>query len=241
MEKKLNELREQLKTKKAALSAFVDSCGDDFSEDQFTKFQTHKSEIEALETKIEKMAEMVAAKTVKAGQSMKTTPKPEGVNPVVHDIGVGGDVKELRKINKSYSVIKALKGLSTGKLEGLEKEMHQLAESECKADGRELAGVGVPAALITKAATNVTTANQGPEWIPTELSDRIIGPLRPQLWVETLGVQYIAGLTGNLDIGKDTGPLTAAWLGEFEDAGETSLATALLNLRPVRMGSYTLS
>jgi HK97 family phage major capsid protein len=123
---------------------------------------------------------------------------------------------ELRRELRNFSLAKAARESMTGKLTGLEAEVHtDLAR------GREVRGVMVPTEIIlgsveTRAVTTTTPlAGPGGNLVRTDLA-AMTDRRRPALKVESLGATVLRGLTGNLDLPRLAGSGTAHWIAEHD-------------------------
>lgn len=237
MKKKLLELKEQRALKSKALNDLAELVLKEdrqFKADELTQNKTLVAEIDDLDDQIEAVRLSIENAKRIADRAMSEMGGAAG------DGGApDGERKEVRKIQKRFNILAGLRGLRAGKLEGVEKEVHEMAEAECKADNRTLEGFGIPAIMTTREASSALTANEGTEFVPTHLAKEVIMPFRPNLLVEQIGVNFITGLTGNLDIPKVTNEANAAWEGEFTDAQNTQIGTDSLNAKPNRLASYT--
>lgn len=156
---------------------------------------------------------------------------------------------EQQKVRKRYSILRAMRMAAEGKqMDGVEKEMHDLATEEGRSDGKPMEGnLRIPSMLIRnnheepeRRTTMVAgTANVGGNAIATELSTDVIPFLDPQLQVEALGATVLTGLVGNVDIPKQTGISTAVWASEIASATETNPLIGLIQLRAKRLTAFT--
>jgi HK97 family phage major capsid protein len=214
----LKTITESLKTDKGLRS---------MTDDENTKFEAAMSAKAAAELTIERIEKATAA----AAAFAKSIPAPTTFETQENP-------KDLVKAAGSYSVIKAIKGAMTGKLEGLEAEMHEEAIQEAKLFGKSIEGVGIPYIMVKTPMNVGTTVNFGSDMVPTALSNEIIMPLQPTLFSTSLGAQSLTGLTGDLEISEVTANGTAAWEGEFDDNAESSSPTTKRKLSPHRLGAY---
>ena len=113
----------------------------------------------------------------------------------------------LNKELRSYSVAKAIREGSVGKLTGIEAEQHDELSK-----GRETRGVMIPTAMIL-GETRAMTTTSASDTVATNMGG-LIDRLRPTMAVQGLGATIISGLTGNLDLPKLTGGPTAFWVAE---------------------------
>jgi len=148
--------------------------------------------------------------------------------------------KELRQ----YSILKAIRGHMTGKLEGLEKEMHEEAVREARQSGTEIAGFGIPLLIVrgmerrTDQPQDVATDTFGQELVPT-MKPKFVDGLFPDLVVEQLGATVMRGLSGSLSLPRNLTGLAAAWETEYADADNTAATFDEVAFAPKRLAAFT--
>lgn len=158
--------------------------------------------------------------------------------------GTSGEEVDKRKIVNNYRFTKALRSLLPhGKLEGLEKEMHEEAESEARTNSVALTGVGAPSFLIDMRRANkrnlvVGTDADGGYTVPDQMRD-FIGPLTPKVRVLELGATLLTGLQGNIPIPRQTAIASATWEGEVDANAETTPTFDQPSMSPKRLGAFT--
>jgi HK97 family phage major capsid protein len=149
--------------------------------------------------------------------------------------------REKREL-KRYSLMSAVRGALGGKLEGLEKEMHEEAVREANQAGTAISGIGVPSLIIygqrTDQPQDVSTDTYGQELVPT-MKPRIIDGLFDPTVFETLGATMMRNLTGTLKLPRNTAALSAAWEGENDDAANTASTWDEVTFSPNRLAAFT--
>ncbi|MCT4684419.1 MAG: phage major capsid protein [Roseicyclus sp.] len=138
-----------------------------------------------------------------------------------------------------YSITKAIRGQMTGKLTGMEAEVHDELSAKMPTAAR---GVVVPSLLLETRAT-MTTSNVANLVGSMPRGDLFIDALQPASAVMAAGATTIAGLEKAVTIPKETGELTAAFVAEGSAATETSLTFGSVTLTPRRISgtaSFTL-
>lgn len=147
---------------------------------------------------------------------------------------IGMGQKEIKR----YSFGRALVASITGdwKNAGLELECSRAVESIM---GRAPEGFFVPFETLSRDF-NVGTAAEAGNLVPTGLrTDMYVDALRANMVMGKLGVTYLAGLTGNLDLPRKATAGTLGMLTEIGSGSETAPATAKATLSPKRIGAYT--
>jgi len=154
------------------------------------------------------------------------------------------ETKELDKVNRSFSLSRAIEAVSHGKgLEGAEAEWAQEARSEMQSRGLQMSGqIGIPEAALFRAgaADNFQAGSgDGSGYVPTNVPG-VIEALRAPTMIETLGATTINGATGNLKFPRVS--VKAQGFEATEVAGSTSSGLAMdeLELSPVRVANKTL-
>lgn len=157
---------------------------------------------------------------------------------------------------QQYSIIKAIRQLSSphgGHLEGLEKEAHEAALKKC---GRDLQGPKafmIPEDVIRakfrgegwspKRMTRdmqAGVASLGGAFVETEvLGQALIELLRNKMQVVNAGARTMGGLKNNVAIPRQTGASTAYWLGEIQSVTESDQLLQQLLLTPHRLAANT--
>lgn len=154
-------------------------------------------------------------------------------------VNTGVSANEPKEV-KSYSLVKAIRSqLPNQQLEGLELEMHQEAVKEVQERGGKIEGVGVPSFITEKRDLNVGTAVDGGNTVPTEHMG-FIEALQPKLQVEGLGATIMRGLTGNVDIPRNSTKGAAVWEGETDANAEAAPKFDKISLTPNRLGAKTI-
>lgn len=110
--------------------------------------------------------------------------------------------------------------------------------------GRSAKGILVPDDVLRAfnaggAANTPAGATTGQNLVATDfLASSFIDLLRPRTTIMRLA-RTMGGLVGNVDIPKQTGGATAYWIGEGEDASETTPTIGQLGLSPKTVAAYT--
>lgn len=150
------------------------------------------------------------------------------------EIHIGLTPNEIRR----YSFGRALVAQMTGQWNeaGLEREC---SEAVAKITGRSPEGFFVPFETLHRDF-NVGTASEAGNLVATSLrTDMYVDALRSNMVMGKLGVTFLAGLTGNLDLPRKSTAGTLGMLTEIGSASETALVTAKATLSPKRIGAYT--
>lgn len=227
-----DQLKELRQEKVDAMIALQQKAADEkrmLSDDEQTKFDQLRSEIEKLDSSIdsaifteEQQRKKAANESEKRHQKEKKTPE--------------------QKLTHSFSLMRALQRASTGKaMDGAELEAYQETQNEYRAFSKSLDGnIGIPSFMVypelsQKRDQNVTTPADGGYGVFTDYAGHIM-PLRPNPIVEQAGATVLRGLTGNVRFTKNQ-IVTAAWEGEVDANAEVTSAFDVLDMSPKRVGA----
>ena len=194
--KKSVELK-QLRTQKIeAQQAIVNAAKSENREltaDETTNFDNLQREIEAFTQNITR------AEQAEANELLIASRNAAPVNPEVTD----GEAKEKGKIFARASVLKALRAANPAngtKLEGAEKELHEIGVAENRAANVETPAnsVAFPLAYLSRATQQTVTQDSGSYGgaLVQNQAPRMVEPLRPRLAFEDLGATFLTGLSG---------------------------------------------
>lgn len=191
----------------------------DLSAEQETRFGDLRTQLEALEGKINRQEAIDAAERRSAG--------------------VLSDVSDPMAVEmRSYSLTRALAASAGLEVDaGREREVSQeLARRE----NRQADGLLVPIAAMAPTETRaVTSEGTGSELIATNHSEMAIERLRAQLATARLGVTVMGGLRGNVEIPRLVSSSDTAWVAENAQIPESDPAHDSVTLSPKHVASLT--
>ncbi len=147
---------------------------------------------------------------------------------------IGMTAREARR----YSFGRALVASITGDWRdaGLEREA---SEAVAKLMGRQAEGFYIPMDVFRRDF-NVGTAAEAGNLVATNLrTDLYTDALRANMVMGQLGVTFLSGLSGNVDLPRKATAGTLAMVTEIGSASETAPATAKATLSPKRISAYT--
>ena len=150
------------------------------------------------------------------------------------DVQIGMSAKEAKR----YSFGRALVASITGdwREAGLEREC---SEAVSKIMGRAPEGFYVPPDIFRRDF-NVGTGTEAGNLVATGLrADLFTDALRANMVMGKLGVTYLAGLTGNVDLPRKATAGTLGMLTEIGSASETNPLTTKATLSPKRISAFT--
>lgn len=158
-----------------------------------------------------------------------------------------------RKEKDQYSIIRAIRQMAVGKLDGLEKEAHDAA---VKRSGRppqseksfvipedviraKFRGEGWQRGRVTRDM-QAGIFSQGGAFVETEvLGSALIELLRNKMQTVNAGARTMSGLQNNVAIPRQSAGATAYWIGEIQSTPESDQALQQLLLTPHRLAART--
>lgn len=223
--KQLREERAQKIEAMQALNATASKETRSLTAEEKTQFDTLVKEIDDLKEDIDRAvrSEQFAAEILSKG---------------------GGEKQEQPKEVRQYSIARAIQMQISGKLEGLEKEMHEEAVSEARANGVEIKNLGIPSMVLNgQKRDNSVTAGTQPE-DGAALVGKDVQPmielLRAALITRALGATYMTGLRGNVSFPTQTSGAVATWKSEIAELDKSNLKFGNVELSPKRLGTYAI-
>ncbi len=142
----------------------------------------------------------------------------------------------------SYSLLKAVRSLAGGApLEGIEREMHQQAESEARATGKEVNGVGIPQMLLSRRDNSITQPTQPEDGSAVKVVDTVrpvIDLARPKSVLRALGATFLGGLVGDVGVPSLSQGAKSTFKGEIETLDKSNQKFKDAKLTPHRMGTW---
>lgn len=156
--------------------------------------------------------------------------------------GDGGEQNEKDKIQKRFSIVRAIRLAHPGqKLDGVEREVHEMGLKETRDAGvtaESDTGFSLPVSML-RASQQTVSQDAGAYGgaLVQNNAPVIVDPLRPKLFLETLGAKFLAGLTGGdvpLVVGSD---FAMQFLAEGAAISTQKKTYAGPSLSPKRAGS----
>ena len=142
---------------------------------------------------------------------------------------VSNEPKEVR----DFSFFKAINDFTNGKLDGVEREMHEEAVNEARSAGRSIDGLGIPSFMLETRA-NVTQG--GSVIAPTNVLG-FADAMREASVFDKVGANILTGLSANTTIPVATAS-TVEWEGEVDAAANGGAQFGKVELTPTRLASF---
>ena len=206
----------------------ADTENRDWSNNEQEEADLAKREVERLDAKIERRQahEDMIARQAQMGGSTVT------------------EVKEINKINRSFSLSRAVQAASFGKaLEGAEAEWAQEAAREMQSRGLNMSGqIGIPGSALFRAgaADNFQAGSgDGSGFVPTEVPGAI-DALRAPTMAERIGVTTINNASANLQFPRVSNKAIGTAATEVAADSASTLEMDEVTLTPKRVASRTI-
>lgn len=213
------------------------------TEAQVTELRNLRTERDGLDEKI-KDAQVVEAEQLAREQrnfnASPAHPKNSGRE--------GGEVRDLAKIRREFSFRAVIDAAVKGKvLTGLEAEIVQEGDREARTFGVAAEGVALPGFLVGKpkgapeqrTELGVTTAATAGNLVQASIGE-VVEYLYPRTVLRDLGATFMTGLRDGFDLINQDGGVSATWEGEVDANAESNPTTAKTQVRPKRLGAYTV-
>jgi len=153
------------------------------------------------------------------------------------------EAKEVNKINRSFSLSRAVQAASFGKaLEGAEAEWSQEAAKEYQMRGLQMSGqIGIPASALYRAGGAddfQADSGDGSGFVATSVPG-VIDALRTPTMAERLGVTTINNATGNLKFPRVSAKAAGTEETEVSADAASGLELDEVTLSPIRVAANT--
>lgn len=238
--KQLREERGQKVKDQKALLELRTQEKRDFTEDEVKRFNDLDSDIEKLDASIAQREKEESAEARAA--SLAGAPVGDG------------ESEELRKIQKDYSFIKALRYAAdkNERLDGVEAEMAKEAEKEFQRSGASGWGASSHSLLIPEKLLRNTSVQMERRDVTAEggsggseggvtVQTSVMGyieALQARSVLIRNGADYMTGLTGNFTMSKENSVYSPSWEGETDANAEKSPTFTKVTYAPERLGGY---
>jgi HK97 family phage major capsid protein len=128
---------------------------------------------------------------------------------------------------KAFNLLRAVRGSNSGNWDGAEIE-------------RDVLNAAADTDIYKRYMSTMTGASGG-FWVPPEILAETIALLRPSTARARLGIQMRGPFTKwPIHIPKQTGDVSAYWVGEGDAATESAVTVGLIESRPKKIGTLTV-
>jgi HK97 family phage major capsid protein len=149
--------------------------------------------------------------------------------------------KELGKLASEYRVAKAFQNVLNRKdVDGVEKEVFEIAQAEAKEHGMQLSGnIAIPQKFIQIGKRKLLdVATEGTDVVFTEYGGKVIPFLKPNPIASNIGVNILSGLRGDVQWPRNNGHVAFSWETETSNVDETTPTFNNISISPKRVGGY---
>jgi HK97 family phage major capsid protein len=195
--KKSTEIRQELSGIVSSQNAIIEKAKTENREALTTEERTA---FDGFQTRIGELKSQLAV-----AEAHEENVRSFGANaPSVFEGGASrGEQKEKENIQKRFSISRALRLAHPGqKLDGIEKEVHEMGVAENRSAGVSLDSEGssfsLPVSFLSRA-TQQTVSQDAGEYggqLVQNNAPVIVDPFRPKLFLEELGATFLTGLQG---------------------------------------------
>jgi HK97 family phage major capsid protein len=231
--------REELVSQEDAFVALVNkSKAGSLTDDEMAQLDSIGSTIESLKADVKRLEDAEA----KAAQILKRQSKPAEHTAVGAPQDNASEEKELGKMASQYRVSKAFSNILNRKdIDGVEKEVFEMAQAEAKENGISLSGnIAIPQKFIQIGKRKqLDVATEGTDVVFTEYGGKVIPFLNPDPVAARLGVSILSGLRGDVQWPRNSGDVAFSWETEDSDVDETTPLFDNISISPKRVGGYT--
>lgn len=223
------ELRDAISTAVKECRAIVDLCkkeAREMSEDEKTKFEQLKSDIESKKIELKELEDKLA----EYENEMPEEPEKKACN--------GEEDKNNRnksnKMEKNFSLLRAIRSIAFNQpMEDVDKAVINSAAEEMRHANLNYSGqIQIP----TEKRAIVTVAAEGEDVVATDIYN-ILEPLRAKNVLVQAGAKFMSGLVGDVQV-----PIMSAsnvtWEGETAAAKDGAGAFTNVKLTPKRLTAY---
>jgi HK97 family phage major capsid protein len=164
-------------------------------------------------------------------KSLEMVERQEKLNAEIASKVVAPIANEPKEV-RNFSFFKAVNDFTSGKLDGVEREMHEEAVNEARSAGRSIQGLGIPSFMLESRAVD----QAGSAIAPTNING-YADALREASVFNRVGANILTGLSANTTI-PVTGAQTVEWEGETDIAADGGVDFGKVELTPTRLASY---
>ena len=143
------------------------------------------------------------------------------------------------KENRDYSIVKAIKAMTTGNWSGAELEKEASDEISRKT-GKTPRGIYIPSDLRWKRDLIQGVAGDGGNLVATNLlAGSFIEALRASMVVKQAGALFLSGLVGEVAIPAQNAVNSASWVAENAAVTEVNTTYRQVTMSPKTLGTFT--
>jgi len=195
---------------------------------------TCKSEARDFNTEEQASYDTMMSSIDKMGKDVNTVERQEKLNAEIASKSTSvSALGEEKSDVRSYSIFKAISGFMNNTLDGVEKELHDEAVAEARANGRVVQGLGIPARYFEER-TDITQAGSA---IAPKAIMSYADALREATVFDKVGANVLTGLAGD-SVLPIVGKQGVSWKGEITTGTDQGAQFTKLTLSPKRLTSF---
>ena len=143
------------------------------------------------------------------------------------------------KENRDYSIVKAIKAMTTGNWSGAELEK-EASDEITRKTGKTPRGIFIPSDLRWKRDLIQGVAGDGGNLVATNLlAGSFIEALRANMVVKQAGALFLSGLVGEVAIPAQNAVNSASWVAENAAVTEVNTTYRQVTMAPKTLGTFT--
>ena len=143
------------------------------------------------------------------------------------------------KENRDYSIVKAIKAMTTGNWSGAELEK-EASDEITRKTGKTPRGIFIPSDLRWKRDLIQGVAGDGGNLVATNLlAGSFIEALRANMVVKQAGALFLSGLVGEVAIPAQNAVNSASWVAENAAVTEVNTTYRQVTMSPKTLGTFT--
>ena len=210
--RELQEQRSQKLQEMRALNTAAEAENRDFSDNEHSRFKELEGEASKLSARLSRAQRL---------QELERQSEARAI---------GGADPGFEDLTRDFSVARAIRVQMGEERGGREAEV---SAELARRNGREFNGVGVPVECLLPERRAALTTGPGGNLVATNLRpDMMIRERQPAMAVQGLGATVLSGLSGDIEIPKETGTPEAAWIAEHTNAPSGEFDFGKIGLKP---------
>ena len=166
-------------------------------------------------------------------KSLEMVERQEKLNAEIASKVVAPTSSEPKEV-RDFSFFKAINDFTNGKLDGVEREMHEEAVNEARSAGRSIDGLGIPSFILESRADQPT--QEGSAIAPKNVMS-YADALREASVFNKLGANIMTGLSANTLI-PVTSQQSVDWAAEIAASDDGGADFGNVELSPKRLASH---
>lgn len=237
-------LQEERGAISAQIKAFTDKAKAEnrsVTDEELEKMKDLSEQRDALDKEIAKAQFLKEEELRQAADEARSNPNFN----IGGDRNKGGEQGEKRKLRTEFSFRDAIRASAEQRQhDGLNKEVIEAGVAEANAAKRSITGIAIPSFMMApnpteQRAQSVGTSTQSGALVVNEIGE-VIEYLYPRTVLREMGVNFLTGLTSNIDLIRQNGAASATWEGENDDNANTDPTVESVPMRPKRLGADTI-